>query len=378
MKRVIGLLRSIWTAPAASPEPPRRVWVDWLLLGALPVIALVEGALRSDLAWPALSVAVTIALVPTLLWRRQMPLQMLVLSAAVMELAALVIGAPTELYTSAYFILLPYSLFRWGTGRAATIGLAIILASLARTLFRSGDVGETIGGLTVALAAVSLGAAFRFRASARLREIEQVKLLERGSLARDLHDTVAHHVSAIAIRAQAGLATAATDPDAATDALRVIEAEASRTLAEMRTLVRALRRDGAAEMMPSPRVADLEQLARAEEGGPTVDVTLSGDTESLSPSVAAAIYRLAQESITNARRHARHATRVDVRVDADQHRVRLSVSDDGDGSPGAAPGYGITGMMERAALLGGTCSAGRAAGRGWIVTAELPRSGSPA
>lgn len=374
-ERVISLLRSIWAAPAASPEPPRRVWGDWVLVGTLPLVALIEGVLRTDLASPALSVAVTIALVPTLLWRRQLPLQMLVISFVTMEIAALVIG-PTQMYSTAYFILLPYSLFRWGTGRAAVIGLAIIFASLARTLFQSGDMGDTIGGLGVVLATVSLGAALRFRASARLREIERAKLLERESLARDLHDTVAHHVSAIAIRAQAGLATASTDSVAATDALRVIEAEASRTLSEMRTLVRALRRDSAAELAPSPRIADVERLARAEDGGPTVNVTVSGDTDGLSPSVASAIYRLAQESITNARRHARHATRVDVTIDADQDRVRLRVSDDGDGSPGAAPGYGITGMIERAALLGGTCSAGRAADRGWIVTADLPRAGS--
>lgn len=344
-----------------------------MLLGTLPLVALVEGVLRTDLPSPVLSVALTIALVPTLMWRRQLPLQMLVIAFVVMELAAFVIG-PIQMYTAAYFILLPYSLFRWGTGRAAVIGFAIILASLARTLFQSGDMGDTVGGLGVVLATASLGAALRFRANARLREIERAKLLERESLARDLHDTVAHHVSAIAIRAQAGLATASANPDAATDALRVIEAEASRTLAEMRTLVRALRRDGAAELAPSPSIADVDRLARAEAGGPRVNVTVSGDTEGLSPSVASAIYRLAQESITNARRHARHATRVDVRIDADEDRVRLSVRDDGDVSPGAAPGYGITGMIERAALLGGTCSAGRAPDRGWIVTAELPRT----
>jgi signal transduction histidine kinase len=98
-----------------------------------------------------------------------------------------------------------------------------------------------MGGFAVLLASVALGEAFRYRAGARVRGLDQMRLLEREGLARDLHDTVAHHVSAIAIRAQAGLATAASHPDAATDALQVIEAEASRTLAEMRSMVRVLR-----------------------------------------------------------------------------------------------------------------------------------------
>ena len=78
----------------------------------------------------------------------------------------------------------------------------------------------------------------RYRAVLRTRELDRVKLVERDRLARDLHDTVAHHVSAIAIRAQAGLATAVTQPDAATDALRLIEAEASRALTEMHRAMR--------------------------------------------------------------------------------------------------------------------------------------------
>ncbi len=101
---------------------------------------------------------------------------------------------------------------------------------------------------------------------------------------------------------------------------------------------------------------------------------LSGDVDEVPPTVAAAVYRLAQEGVTNARRHARNATRVDVRVHADKAGIRLDVRDDGDPAASAAPGYGITGMIERATLLGGTCEAGAAAGGGWAVTAVLPRS----
>jgi signal transduction histidine kinase len=248
--------------------------------------------------------------------------------------------------------------------------------------------GHAATEVAVLVTTMALGTALRYRARARARELDQAKLLERERLARDLHDTVAHHVSAMAIRAQAGLAVANSQPEAAAEALRLIEAEASRALTEMRTLVRVLRREDLrppdpagyqpAELAPSPGIADVEQFARRTRSGPVVDVEIVGDVADVPPSVGAAIYRLAQESVTNARRHARHATRVQVRVSADDTVVRLRVSDDGDARPAGSPGYGLVGMIERAGLLGGTCEAGPNPDRGWTVTAVLPRTGSAA
>ncbi len=183
----------------------------------------------------------------------------------------------------------------------------------------------------------------------------------------------------MAIRAQAGLAASAATPNAATDALHVIEAEASRALAEMRTMVRVLRHRRPADLAPGRRISDLEEFARRPRSGPSVDVEISGDFDDLPPSVGAAIYRIAQESITNAQRHARHATRIEVRVTANDISVHLRVRDDGDTSlirPAGPPGYGLIGMIERADLLGGTCEAGPNPDRGWTVAAALPRIGS--
>jgi signal transduction histidine kinase len=103
---------------------------------------------------------------------------------------------------------------------------------------------------------------------------------------------------------------------------------------------------------------------------------VSGDVDDLGPGVGAALYRLAQESVTNAVRHARGATRVEVLVTADDRSVHLRVSDDGDAAPPPAAGYGIPGMIERADLLGGRCAAGPDPAGGWTVTAVLPRAGS--
>ncbi|WP_246052924.1 sensor histidine kinase [Actinocorallia herbida] len=370
------LLRSVWDE-ARPGLAPVRVWRDWWLVGLSAPIAVIEGVLRPEVPWRVFSVVLTVGLVPTLLWRRTRPLAMVAVAFGACGLAALLTsGEPPGLHTMVFLVLLPYALFRWGSGREAAIGLVIVFGKVLVTGEESA--GDLVGALAVLSAAMALGGALRYRARARAREFDQVKMLEREGLARDLHDTVAHHVSAIAIRAQAGLAMAPADPAAATDALRVIESEASRTLAEMRAMVRVLRRDLPAELSPSPRVTDLARLADPSRTGPAVEVEISGDVDELTPSVAAAVYRLAQESVTNARRHARHATRVSVRVAADDALVRLRVSDDGDTGlirPSTSPGYGLIGMIERAQLLGGTCTAGPDPERGWTVTAVLPRAG---
>jgi signal transduction histidine kinase len=375
---VQALLRPLWDEPRPA-DPPARVWRDWVLVAVLVPATLLETLLRPDLPHRALAVVLTVGLVPTLLWRRTRPLLMVAIAFAASAGASVLTGGnPPEPATVVYVLLLPYALFRWGSGREIVLGSAIMLARMALTL-ATGELlaGEAAGGLAVLAATCALGGALRYRASARLRELDQVKLLERESLARDLHDTVAHHVSAIAIRAQAGIATSATRPDAAVEALAVIEAEATRTLAEMRSMVHVLRRAGQAELAPSPRIADLAGLADTGGTGPAVDVAFSGDVDDVPPSVAAAVYRLAQESVTNSRRHARNATRIEVRVAADESAVRLHVRDDGDGGAARAPGsgYGLVGMIERAELLGGTCEAGPGPGRGWTVTAALPRAG---
>jgi signal transduction histidine kinase len=137
-----------------------------------------------------------------------------------------------------------------------------------------------------------------------------------------------------------------------------------------------LRANQDTEFAPQPGVAEVEHLATDERTNPRVEVTLDGELDDLSPAMGAAIYRLAQESVTNARRHARHASRVTVAVTGDADHVRLTIDDDGSAAGNrATDGYGLVGMRERASLLGGTFHAGPAE-RGWRVEAVLPRSGT--
>ncbi len=371
------LLRSAWREPAA-PDPPGRTWRDWALVGVLAAVVLAEAALRPDLLHRTVWVVLELVLLPLLPWRRTHALPTLLIAFLVASAVTVVLGEQPELVSLAALLVLPYALARWGAGREILAGIAVmVVVAVIPWLVIPTAPGDIIGGSAVAVTALALGLATRFRARVRAREIDRAKMLERERLARDLHDTVAHHVSAIAVRAQAGLAVAGADPGAAADALRVIETEASRTLTEMRSIVRALRRDDRPdriEWAPHPGLAEVRRLADRDGAGPAVEVTTTGDVDTLSEPVATTVYRLAQESVTNARRHARGATRIRVDVTVDNAAVTLVVSDDG--APVTvrpAPGYGIIGMAERADLLGGTCTAGPDPDGGWTVTARLPR-----
>ncbi len=375
-------VRSLWATPRV-PDPPGLTWRDWALVAGFGITAVLEAVFRDDVVWRLASVVTALGLLPTLLIRRTRPLEATVLgfgSVIVFNGVAIVAGAGgvVGLNATAYILLLPYALLRWGSGRDIAVGMVVTLAAGVVGIAQddSATVGDAIGGFVVLTSAALLGLTVRFATSAQHRARHDVRVREREQLARELHDTVAHHVSAIVVRAQAGRVVAATRPEAATEALEVIEDEATRTLAELRTMVSALREDADAELIPQQGLGDLERLAAATGGTPPVEVTVSGAFDDLRPSVGAAVYRITQESITNVVRHARRATKVEVVVVGEGDRVCLTIRDDGDPAPPdrGTSGYGVVGMAERAALLGGTLEAGPGEGRGWTVRAVLPRT----
>jgi signal transduction histidine kinase len=370
-------LRSLWAEPRAA-DVPERVTRDWVLVGVLMVTALLEGVLRDDVAWRPVVTIVAVGLAPVLLWRRTHPLVCVVVgfgTGMALGLASQLAGIPgVGLNTMIYILVLAYALVRWGSGRQIVIGLAVVLVAAVVSIATdySGP-AALFGGFGVLVAAAAGGAALRYRAESRRRASDQIRSQERVGLARELHDIVAHHVSAIAVQAQAGRAMARQRPEAGLEALAAIEGEASRTLAEMRAMVRVLRDGAPTEYAPQPGVADLASLARRDPV-PVVDVELPDDLDQLPPQVDTAVYRLAQEAVTNALRHARNASRVEIRVVEGAGRLRLRVTDDGQIDPArpAGRGFGLLGMTERAQLLGGTLRAGPAPEGGWTVDAELP------
>jgi len=374
-------LRSLWVEPRPA-NPPETGAGDWALVAAFVGWALNEAVLRDGMAPVPLLLIATLAAVAPLPWRRTHPLFAVLVAFGtliVIDLVRMATGTQGVLPSSvSATLVLTYALFRWGSGRDAVRGLLVILTWLAITFIADvTTLADTITGYAFFFFAAALGAAVRYRARIRVRDIEEAKAREREQLARELHDVVAHHVSGIAIQAQAGRAIAASNPGRAVEALATIEDAATQTLTELRAIVGVLRDAQHTAFTPQPGMADIEQLATTGPVQPLVEVTLTGELQDLSPSVEAAIYRLAQESVTNARRHARHATRVTVQVTGETDHVRLTVDDDGStGSPHRSPdGYGLVGMRERATLLGGTFAAGPIADRGWRVEANLPRAG---
>jgi signal transduction histidine kinase len=374
---VTNALRSLWAEPRAAAAP-ERLSRDWVLVGVLMMAALLEGVFRDDVVWRPFATIVAVGLAPVMLWRRTRPLACVVVgfgTAMALGLATLA-GGPSHVGLNAmiYILVLVYALVRWGSGREIVIGLMFVLiAAVIGTVADYTGPSDFIGGFGILTASAAGGAAFRYRAESWRRALEQIRSQERVGLARELHDMVAHHVSAIAVQAQAGRALAGQRPEAGLEALAAIEGEASQTLAEMRAMVRVLREGAPAEYTPQPGVADLASLARRDPV-PVVDVEVPGDLDELPLQVDAAVYRLAQEALTNALRHARNASRVEIRVVEGEGRLRLRVTDDGQIDPArpASHGFGLLGMTERVQLLGGTLRAGPASGGGWTVDAELP------
>jgi signal transduction histidine kinase len=212
----------------------------------------------------------------------------------------------------------------------------------------------------------------------RAQAAAQAGMAERLRIARELHDMVAHSIGIIAIQAGSGHRVFDARPDEARDALATIEATSRETLSGLRRMVTGLRRadphpgPGQEPLGPAPGLADIERLAAMTlDAGVKVDVDWHGSREPLPADIDASAFRIIQEAITNV---VRHAGTSQCQVSISQHDGQLSieVTDNGRGGSTAGPGYGITGIRERAILLGGDSGAGPRPGGGFRVTARLP------
>jgi len=378
---------------------PRRVARDWILVGAASIGAVLEALLRTDDEWTALASGWRVAALatflvsvpPALLIRRSRPLVACGLGFGVAMSFGVLTAAFADrfsgLVSTAVILICLYAVFRWGSGREGfwAFWMAVAAGVIGNLTDTTSTLGDWIGGFIVLSIPIEVGLVLRYQRSARDRAIAEAQSREREEIARELHDTVAHHVSAIAVQAQAGRAIAATDPARAIDILAVIEEAASRTLSEMRAMVGTLRGDDeGASLAPGHGIADIQRLAGITTGGPHIEVSIDDGAWSVGSATQAAVYRIARESVTNAVRHAERATRIAVDVSLSVRSVRLTVEDDGHpavllpsrGEGSTPSGYGILGMAERAEMLGGTLDAGPAPGGGWRVVAELPRAAS--
>jgi signal transduction histidine kinase len=195
--------------------------------------------------------------------------------------------------------------------------------------------------------------------------------IERGRIARELHDVVAHNVSMMVVQAGAAERVLAGEQPHVRDALEAIAHTGRQTVDEMRTLLGVLR--AAAPLAPQPGLADLEQLVDGvREAGLPVTLRIEGDPRPLPQAADLSAYRIVQEALTNALKHAGPA-RADVVVRFEAGAVTLEVRDTGTGAgQGGGTGHGLVGMRERVAMFGGELEALPAPGGGFAVRARLP------
>jgi signal transduction histidine kinase len=240
--------------------------------------------------------------------------------------------------------------------------------------------------LALVAGAVVLGAALRERAEAAARRgsgqaiadtlLEHAARGERARIARDLHDVVAHHISLIAVQAEtARLTTPGLPPDGARR-LSAIGDIARQALTEMRRLLGVLREDAgdAPTRRPQPGLDQLNELidGARESAGASTRLIVRGCVGPLDSGVELTAFRIIQEALTNARRHAPGAA-VDVELIYAGDELRVRVRDNGPGPPGGPDaGHGLLGMRERAAMVGGTLRAGPGPLGGFLVEATLP------
>lgn len=226
-------------------------------------------------------------------------------------------------------------------------------------------------------------AARRERAEEALRvreeELRRLASDERLRLAREVHDVVAHNISLINVQAGTALYLIDAEPGRARDALATIKATSKDTLRELRSTLGVLRAvDEGAPRSPAPGLDRLPELVeRSRATGVEVSLASAGEPGALPANVQAAAYRIVQESLTNAVRHAA-AAHIRVGLERDCGGLTVEVTDDGRGvSAEFRPGNGITGMRERAMLLGGELSAGPRPDGGFRVRARLPEEAAP-
>jgi signal transduction histidine kinase len=218
----------------------------------------------------------------------------------------------------------------------------------------------------------------------RLRGIEadQAVALERTRIARELHDDVAHHLTALIVRAQAAERVAPNRPEVAVESMGWFAETARDALTSMRRTVAVLRRnDDRAQLTPGPSLDDLPRIvAGVREAGLAVTLEVDGGLPPLEPQVQHAVVRIVQESLTNVLRHAR-ARHAIVSLAPSSHGVAVEVEDDGVGpAPDAAPsgGLGLVGMRERTGSCGGSLHIDSGPLGGWRVRGWFPAVGAPA
>ena len=316
-----------------------------------------------------------------LLSRRPHPLVTLVLAAAALTVAGVAAGWGDGLAPLLPLVIGYYSVARWAADRELVAATAAVVVAVALHLgldphYHPGPaLGLTLLPLAAIVAGGVVGRVLRLRARAGQRLARTAVVAERQRIAHELHDLVGHGLSVIAVQAMAARTNIETGAVGAADAkLAAVERTARSTLEEMRRLV-TLTAEPAADLSPPPRLTDLERLVEpVRQAGVPVTVTVEGSVDLLAPGLELAVYRIVQESLTNALKHASRPLTLSIALRVEGADVVVEVCDSGRSVTAPVPGRGITGMIERASLYGGTVAVTPGRAGGMRVQARFPRA----
>jgi signal transduction histidine kinase len=332
-----------------------------LILVALPPAAFAAWAYLRRIPLPVLSVAVV---VPVVAAQRDGQLEPLMFEVS---LLAFVLGA-------------------WASSVAVAVALAIIIVAVpvgVGLVQNPAEIGVGIWMVGIAfpwLIGRAMERQWQLAAqlSATRRELaEQAVLGERRRVARDVHDFVGHGLAAVMLQVTSARHVLRRDPAAAEEALCSAEEVGRRSMQELRRTVALLRSDDEVDVAaPLPSAGDIPALVEhARAGGLAVELRSCGDLPGIGPSVGVALYRIAQEALANASRHAPQA-RTAMRIDVGDGHASLVAETIGPTiaapkAEGARPRFGLVGMRERATALGGELAAGPTP-EGWRLSCRLP------
>ena len=366
----------------ARLRPP---WLDVAVAGAFVAMTAVEALVSGGPRPLLVHLLITSSAMAALAWRRRFPLIVALLVTA----ANLVVNPEGQFSTVLAVVVASYTLGAHARPPRDYLGVTVLASAFVTASVLEGLEPSDLAAVLVFLVGpFGVGTIMRQRAEhaaeataradrlerERVSQTRQAVAEERNRIARELHDVVSHSISVVAIQTQAVRRRLRPDQEREAADLAAVEATAREALAEMRRLFGVLRAHGEdPALAPQPGLAELGRLV-ASAHSPDVPVRLRvrGAPQELSPGVDLAAYRIAQEGLTNALRHAA-ASRIDVEVGYEPAHIEVQVTDDGLGiGPAAGSGNGLVGIRERVALYHGTVEIGPREEGGTRLLARLP------
>jgi signal transduction histidine kinase len=372
-----------------------RGWRSWAFDIAVALAAIgfeVGQVYGADGTPPVAAVCLAVVAGGAVVLRRRAPLQVLAVSLAAVAGIAIAGVSPAGFGPLVALYTVTVTQERRVSVAAAAVGATVAtLVTLVGTT--ENQLFDPIAAFVCTVGAWGLGIyvetrrryrrELQERAAYLEREREQLAQIaaheERTSIARELHDIVAHSVSVMLVGVRGARDVLRTSPDVADETLASVETSGEQSLAELRRILALLREpERTAESRPQPSLAELDELVAAfRDAGMPVRMETVGERERLPDGVELSVYRIVQEALTNVLKHS-HPSQVTVTLAFRDKGLEVEVVDDGQpvGDGAAATGHGIVGMRERVALLGGELETGRRADGGFRVVARLPAGGA--